>query len=44
MLKVTENIGWKYACDMLILYVNIFKMDAKSLELSHIVYIVIQKL
>ena len=44
MLKVTQNIGWKYDYDMDILYVKIFKVGAKNLELSHIVYIVIQKL
>ena len=30
MLKATENIGWKYVYDMLILCVKIFKMGAKS--------------
>ena len=44
MLKVTQNIGWKYDYDMHILYVKIFKVGAKNLELSHIAYIVIQKL
>ena len=43
MLKV-QNIGWKYAYDMLILYVKIFKMGARSAGLSHIAYIVIHKL
>ena len=38
MLKVTQNIGWKYAYDMLILWVKIFKMGAKSVGLSHIAY------
>ena len=36
MVKVTQNIGWKYAYDRLILYVKIFKMGAKSVGLSHI--------
>ena len=44
MLKVTQNIGWKYVYDMLILCVKIFKMGAKSVRLSHIAYIVIHKL
>ena len=44
MLKAIQNIGWKYAGDMLILYVKIFKMGAKRVGLSHIAYIVIQKL
>ena len=44
MLKATQNIGWKYAYDMLILYVKIFKMGAKSVGLPHIAYIVIHKL
>ena len=43
-LKVTQNIGRKYAYDMLILCVNIFKMGAKSVGLSHIAYTVIHKL
>ena len=42
MLQITQSNGWKYACDMLILYVNIIKMGVKSVELSHIAYIVIQ--
>ena len=29
MLNATHNIGWKYAYDMLILYVKSFKMGAK---------------
>ena len=44
MLKATQNIGWKYAYDMLILYVKIFKIGAKIVGLSHIAYIVIHKL
>ena len=43
MLKVTQNIGW-YAYDMLILWVKIFKICAKSVGLSHIACIVIRKL
>ena len=44
MLKATQNIGWKYAYDMLILCVKILKMGAKSVGLSHIAYAVIHKL
>ena len=44
MLKVTQNIGWKYTYDMLIPGVQIFKMGGKSVGLSHIAYIVIHKL
>ena len=44
MPKAPQNTGWKYAYDMLILCVKIFKMDAKSVELSHGAYIVIHKL
>ena len=44
LLKATQNIGKKYACDMLILCVQFFKMGAKSVGLSHIAYIVIYKL
>ena len=44
MLKATQNIGWKYAYDMPILWVKIFKMCAKSVGLSHVTYIVIHKL
>ena len=44
MLKATQNIGEKYAYDMLIPCVQFFKMGAKSVGLSHIVYIVIYKL
>ena len=44
MLKAAQNIGWKYAYDMLILYVKIFKMGSKSVRLSHIAYIAIHKL
>ena len=44
MLKATQNIDWNYAYDMLILCVKIFKMDTKSVALSHIAYIVIHKL
>ena len=36
MLKATQNNGGKYAYDMLILYVKIFKMGARSVGLSHI--------
>ena len=35
MLKATQNIDWKYAFDMLILSVKIFKMKSYSMELSH---------
>ena len=34
MLKATQNIGWKYAYDMLILYVKIFKMGATLLKMT----------
>ena len=44
MLKATQNIGWKYSYDMLILYVRIFKMGAIGVGLSHMTYIVIHKL
>ena len=44
MLKATQNIGWKYAYDMLIICVKIFKMGVKSVGLSHIAYIVTYKL
>ena len=44
MPKATQNIGWKYAYDMLILCVKIFKMSAKSVGLSHIPYIVAHEL
>ena len=42
--KAAQNIGWKYAYDMLILYVKIFKIGAKSMGLPFIAYIVIHKL
>ena len=41
MLKTTQNIAWKYVYGMLILCTKIFKMGAKSVELSHIAYTVI---
>ena len=45
MLKATQNIGWKYAYDTLILSIKNFKMGAKSVGFtSHIAYKVIYKL
>ena len=43
MLKAIQNIGGKYAYDMLILCVKFFKMGAKSVGLSHMAFIVIHK-
>ena len=43
MVKVTQNIDWKYAY-MFILWVKIFKIGAKSVGLSHIACIVIREL
>ena len=44
MLKGRQNVGWKYADDMLIPCVKVFKIGAKSVGLSHIAYIMVNEL